>query len=256
MLNNINYKNSLVSIIIPSYNRYQLLISCVNSCINQTHKNIEIIIINDCSTDNRYYNGYLEKMDDRIKVIHLPINMRQKYNTSCAQGMTRQEGINIAKGEWIAFLDDDDIFLSFKIEKQLKYLEEYNYNNEIPILMCSSDMYYTDVLNIEKNDIKEIPNNIILNVRSYYSNKNIVLNLNGNSIITLDTINKHNFIPNSSVLIHKSITDKVKMKLCVYEDWNYWKDSLNFTNCLHILEPLFYYYINDTKYYSYLDINN
>lgn len=242
----INYKNPLVSIIIPTYNRYQLLINCIKSCINQTYKNIEIIIINDCSTDKRYYNGYLEKMDNRIKIIHLNINMREKYNKLAAQGMTRQEGLNIANGEWISFLDDDDSFLDFKIEKQLKYIEEYNTNNEIPVLFSSTNFFYIDVLNNEKNDIKEIPDDINIFVKSFYYKP-----MNNFNILTQNCISKNNDILNSSVIIHKSITDKFKMKLCDYEDWEYWKDCLSITNCLYIMEPLVYYYLNNpNKYYK------
>lgn len=50
--------------------------------------------------------------------------MRVKYNLKCAQGLTRQEGLKLAKGEWIAFLDDDDFFQPNKLAVQLDYMEK------------------------------------------------------------------------------------------------------------------------------------
>ena len=99
-----------------------------------TYKNVEIIVINDCSTDQRYYSGELEKYE-KTTIIHLPVNMRVKHNVSSAQGMTRNHGLEIAKGEWIAFLDDDDFYLETKIEKQLELMKMNN------ILFSTTNMY-------------------------------------------------------------------------------------------------------------------
>ena len=67
-----------------------------------------IIVINDCSTDLRYHD--LDKIYSTVKFIHLPINTRKKHNIKAAQGLVRNEGINIATGDWIAFIDDDDFY--------------------------------------------------------------------------------------------------------------------------------------------------
>ena len=105
----------LVSVIIPTYNRYDHLVHAIKSCLNQTYPNIEVIVINDASTDPRYLDGSLDRFP-RTTIIHLPINQRIKYGTPAAQGMTRQEGLLVARGEWIAFLDDDDWFHPEKVE--------------------------------------------------------------------------------------------------------------------------------------------
>ena len=222
----------LVSIIIPSYNRYPLLINCINSCLCQTYKEIEIIVVDDCSTDPRYKNGSLE-LFPKTKVLHLPINQRLKYKTKAAQGMTRQEGINIASGEWIAFLDDDDFYLPDKIEKQLRLMKERE------MLFSSTNMYMVThkSYSVDKLDIK---------VERLYLQQDLP------EIFDIRLIARTNFINNSSVLIHRSLIDKVgRFKAEKYEDWQYWKRVLIHTNCLYIKEPLVYYTIGIKKNYIY-----
>jgi len=58
-----DYIHGLVSVIIPTYNRYELLNHSIRSVLANTYKNVEIIVINDCSTDQRYYSGDLEKYE-------------------------------------------------------------------------------------------------------------------------------------------------------------------------------------------------
>lgn len=91
-----------VSIIVPVHNTAKYLPTCINSILNQTEQNIEIICINDHSTDNsldilRYY----EKISSKIKVI----DMLDKFGVSSA----RNEGLKIANGEYIGFVDSDDV---------------------------------------------------------------------------------------------------------------------------------------------------
>lgn len=90
-----------VSIVIPVYNVELYIKQCIDSVIHQKLKELEIIIVNDCSTDNSgiICNDYATK-DERITVIH--------NNKNIKQGLSRNKGIKIAKGEYIAFLDPDD----------------------------------------------------------------------------------------------------------------------------------------------------
>ena len=90
-----------ISIIIPVYNTEKYLKKCLDSIINQTLKSLEIICIDDCSTDNCLHilKEYQLK-DNRIKIIE------QKENKG--QGVARNLGLNIAEGEYIMFLDPDD----------------------------------------------------------------------------------------------------------------------------------------------------
>jgi glycosyltransferase involved in cell wall biosynthesis len=124
----------LVSIIIPTYNRYQPLLKAIESVNAQTYPHIEIIVINDCSTQPEYTNGHLETIQN-VRVVHLPVNQRKVYNVLATQGKTREEGMKIARGEWIAFLDDDDYWYPDKLSTQLQHLKE-----NPKIKMCSSNM--------------------------------------------------------------------------------------------------------------------
>ena len=91
----------LISIIVPVYNAEEYLDRCLNSIIHQTYKNLEIILINDGSTDksldicNRY-----KMMDSRVKVIN-----QENQGVSCC----RNKGINISSGKYIGFVDSDDV---------------------------------------------------------------------------------------------------------------------------------------------------
>lgn len=92
--------NKAISIIVPVYNVYNCLDRCIKSLVNQSFEDIEIILINDGSTDN---SGYIcdmwAKKDNRIKVIH-------KHNEGL--GFARNSGLDIAQGNYIAFVDSDD----------------------------------------------------------------------------------------------------------------------------------------------------
>lgn len=89
----------LISIIIPVYNASQYLEQCVNSILHQTYTNLEIILIDDCSTDNSY-KICKNFTDNRIKVFHL--------NKNSGQSAARNLGLRKAQGTWITFVDNDD----------------------------------------------------------------------------------------------------------------------------------------------------
>ncbi len=93
--------NIKVSIVLPVYNVEPFIGQCLDSLINQTLKEIEIILINDCSTDSsgKICDEYAAK-DNRIVVVHNKKNIRQ--------GLSRNKGIEIAQGEYIGFIDPDD----------------------------------------------------------------------------------------------------------------------------------------------------
>jgi teichuronic acid biosynthesis glycosyltransferase TuaG len=220
----VNYDNGLVSIIIPSYNRYEMLLHAIDSCVKQTYKNIEIIVVDDCSTDSRYLNLPFLKFPN-TKIIRLAQNSRETYKSKSAQGMTRQEGVQEAKGTWIAFLDDDDFFLPEKIEKQLAFMKKND------VLFCSTNMFFIkhNKVSADKLDFQ-----------------NLGLFRPANTVpqhLTLPIIKKHNYINNSSVMLHKSIVDKAgSFRPVVFEDWDYWKRCLLYVPyCLYLDEPLVYY---------------
>ena len=101
--------NNLISVIMPVYNTEKYVRESIESVLSQTYKNIEIICINDGSIDHSL--SILESYGNKIIIINCKEN--------CGQGEARNKGICIAKGEYLAFLDADDIWESKKLELQL-----------------------------------------------------------------------------------------------------------------------------------------
>lgn len=102
----------------PSYNSESYIAESINSVINQTYKNWELIIIDDCSTDNTtsIVNSF---KDERIKLI---INTE---NLGAAK--SRNKGIEAASGRFIAFLDSDDLWHKEKLKRQIEFMEKNKY---------------------------------------------------------------------------------------------------------------------------------
>ncbi len=107
-----------VSVIIPVYNSSKHIKECIESVINQTYNNIEIIVVDDAGSDNSV--EIIKSINDsRIKILEL------KQNVGVA--MARNKGIEIATGDYICFLDSDDYWILDKLEKQVKFIEANNY---------------------------------------------------------------------------------------------------------------------------------
>lgn len=109
----------LVSIITPCYNSEQFIERTVESIIDQTYSNWELLVIDDFSSDNSVnIVKRLIKLDSRIKLVQLEKN----YGAAVA----RNKGIELAKGRFIAFLDSDDLWLPNKLKTQVKFMEKNN----------------------------------------------------------------------------------------------------------------------------------
>ena len=104
----------LISIVIATYNRADSLGKSICSVLEQTYKTIEIIIIDDGSEDNT---------EEVVRNIKDPRIRYYRFNRNEGAATARNEGINMAKGEYIAFQDSDDEWLPDKLEKQLKVFE-------------------------------------------------------------------------------------------------------------------------------------
>ncbi len=112
-----NSRTQLISVVIPSYNSEDFISDAITSVLNQTYNNIELIIVDDCSTDSTVaiINNFLKK-DSRIVFSQL------KQNSGAA--VARNKAIEIANGDYIAFLDSDDKWLPNKLDIQHKLIEE------------------------------------------------------------------------------------------------------------------------------------
>ena len=110
--------DGLVSIIMPSWNTGKYISESIQSVLAQTYTNWELIIVDDCSTDNTdEVVAYF--CDNRIKYL--------KNTQNIGAALTRNRALREANGEWIAFLDSDDIWLPEKLEKQIEFMKKNNY---------------------------------------------------------------------------------------------------------------------------------
>ena len=163
-----------ISIIIPTYNREKTIIDSINSVLKQTYKNLELIIVDDGSTDNT--KKIVSKIkDNRIKYI--------KLKTNSGACIARNTGITSATGKYISFQDSDDIFHTDKLEKQYKNLTKNN-----------SDIDFCKIIINDGSNKEIIPR--IDTEKSIENNK------------ILDELCKGNFISTQAILIKKEVIQK------------------------------------------------
>jgi len=153
--------NPLVSVIMPNYNNEKYLAEAIESILNQTYKNFEFVILDDCSTDNSWniIQNYAKK-DNRIKAF------RNKKNLKIVK--TRNKGFELMSptSKYIAIFDSDDVSMPERLEKQIAFLEKnpdygligthtYIINESSEII--ASRKYETDLKKIIKNMLKKSP---------------------------------------------------------------------------------------------------
>ncbi|HGS4462854.1 TPA: glycosyltransferase family 2 protein [Vibrio metschnikovii] len=133
-----------ISVITPSFNSCDFIGNTIESVINQTLVSWEMIIVDDCSTDNSVSvtKSYIEK-DPRIKLIQL------KENSGAA--VARNTAIEAAQGRYIAFLDSDDLWLPDKLEKQLAFMQQ----NDIAFSFSAYHKIDEEGVNIGKVDVPD-----------------------------------------------------------------------------------------------------
>lgn len=132
----------LVSIVIPTYGRVNMLEKAIESVLEQTYQNIEVIVVNDNKKESIHYSDtmiFLEKYRYTEKVIIIA------DGENCGGSGARNKGIKVSKGKYITFLDDDDYFYKDKIEKQLNFL----LINDADIVLCDMD------ISLDNNIIKK-----------------------------------------------------------------------------------------------------
>lgn len=126
-------KEPLVSIIMPNYNCGKYVKETINSVINQSYENWELIFIDDCSTDKSIEiveKNY--KNNTKIKI--------EKFDKNRGAAEARNYGIKLARGKYVAFLDSDDLWVSDKLKKQIEFMEKNNV-----------DFTYSEYTHIDEN---------------------------------------------------------------------------------------------------------
>lgn len=196
----------LVSIITPSYNSAKYIADTIEGICKQTYTNWELLITDDCSTDNSVdvILSYM-KQDNRIKFDRLPQNS--------GAGICRNKSIEAAKGRYIAFCDSDDVWMSNKLEKQLDFMTSKN---------CA--LVYSSY--IQMDEAKEVKGIVVCNKHE-----------------TLDSMIRDCGIGCLTAMYDTAKVGKVFMSsLRKRQDWGLWLDIL--TKCrvaYGVKEPLAYY---------------
>lgn len=113
--------DNMVSVIIPTYNRKDTLKRSIDSVLNQTYGNIEVIIVDDCSTDGSF--EYIADVYEEVQNITYIMN-----DKNIGPGAARNVGVMHAKGEYVAFHDSDDVWMPDKLEKQMKLMKQTDDN--------------------------------------------------------------------------------------------------------------------------------
>jgi len=108
-----------ISVVIPAFNRADTIIHCLDSVLNQTFLPIEVIVVDDCSTD---------ATAERVESLGNPLVKLIRHTTNKGAQAARNTGIRSAKGKWIAFQDSDDEWMDNKLEKQVEVLETIKYD--------------------------------------------------------------------------------------------------------------------------------
>ena len=202
-------ENKLVSVIVPIWNRQEFVKETIDSILQQTYKNLEILCVDDCSSDESVL--ILEKIKDtRLQIIKLPHN-------SGRPAVPRNVGLKHAKGDYIAFCDDDDIWNVKKIELQLEAMREFSSD------VCYTGFEYFGV-------IQGRPSFQLRAIRS----------LSPYSLMFSNTI------LNSSVVVTRSLFDRIgflneDLSLRAIEDYQYWLRAF--------FKGAKFHYLNDTMVY-------
>jgi len=177
----------LVSVVIPSYNHGEFVGTCIDSILAQTYRSLEVIVIDDGSTDDT--RERMKKYGDRIRYV---------YHDNRGRGATRNRGIELAKGEWIAFVDADDIWRRDKLEKQMAAIEKHP---EIDLIVTDCCQFDGDKI-VQARFFDKME-------RIHTAPRKTDGNLHIFTEMLFPLMIRENFIIQSSVLMRKSCFDKV-----------------------------------------------
>lgn len=189
-----------ISIIVPVYNVEKYLSKCLDSLINQTLKDIEIICINDESQDNsgKILADYA-KQDSRIVVIN------QK---NCGQGGARNHGLEVAKGRYIQFLDSDDYYEPTCCEEMFNIMEEHS---EIDVACFGTNVVYETFAELKESD------DAYFNMKWYGKKKVVPQMIRAYSVNCWDKIFRKSFIDKFSLRFPENI--RVSEDFCFFWSW-------------------------------------
>ena len=210
-------KEKLVSIIVPIYNSEQDLDRCISSIVNQTYKKLQIILVNDGSSDRSglICDKWKEK-EDRIQVYH-------KKNSGVSSA--RNKALMKASGFYITFIDSDDYIDSNYIEDMMKIALE----NDFPDIIKSQSVK-------ESKKYKNFSHNLYCGLLDFHQDFDKLAEM---------FVQKHEFGSVCSSLFKNETIKKIKFK----EEYSYGEDYLYYFTCLMKAKKI---YITDKTYYHYV----
>jgi glycosyltransferase involved in cell wall biosynthesis len=212
-----------VSVIIPTYNRFNGVVRCLENVRNQTYKNLEILIVDDCSTESYDWRRLVG-----ARILKTPRNHG-------GAALARNIGLAACKGDYICFIDHDDAWHPEKVRRQIDDLRRNNFH-----FSATEGRMVVNPAQLDANPIYH---------KEYY--KNFMLHNRGSTtlprIFDLKFLQQHNYIINSSVMISREVYEKIgplseSVEHLRTEDREYWLRILaaNY-NCLYLDEPLVYF---------------
>ncbi len=226
-----------VSVIIPTYNRFKYLLNAIESVKNQTYKDIEIIIVNDCSTEESYY----EYSFPQATAVHLDKGAIERHGSPMPGAHPRNIGMKISSGDYVAFLDDDDYWLPNKLEKQISQMEIHDCK-----ISCTEALFGYGVYDSEKQYKRWHLDHYWRTLKGKFRDRLSMLYKmyeNEANIWGPDEIYAWNCTcGGSSIVMHKSLIEKagyfpIKRRA---EDTAYWRKIIEHSNCVALKEPLVY----------------
>ena len=228
-----------VSVVIPSFDRYEFLLNAIESINNQTYKIDEIIIVNDGSTQQEYYKNNFQ---ENVNLIH--IDRSNTPNWGGSRPAVRNYGIELSNCDYVAFLDDDDYWLPQKTEMQITQMEKLNVG-----FSCTEGYFGYGIYQPSKSyplynkeqHFKKIK-------KKFRRTKHLRLNKFPN-LWTYDFLRHHNCVVLSSVIVETDLIKQLGGFRGLYRseyfqqtsDHDCWLGLLQLTNLAYVDEPLFYY---------------
>lgn len=230
----------IISIIMPAYNSSKTIEESIKSVINQSYKDWELVIVDDCSKDGTVdlVNKIKEKHEDlNIKLYRNPENKGVAFS--------RNFGVKMAEGNIIAFLDSDDLWTRDKLEKQMKLMEILQNFDDKPL----TDSVYNDDVYNEKSGRAVL----LYTGSDFITSKDVKLGytLRVPKKIGRKELQKQNIISCSSVLASKELLMKHVFPIIddpIHEDFVVWIEILKeIPYAYGIDEPLLIYRISDSS---------
>lgn len=195
---------ALVSIITPAYNDEKFIGKTIESVLAQTYKNFEMIIVDDCSTDNTCAVVESYK-DSRIKLL--------KNEMNSGPAVSRNRAIAESQGKYVAFLDGDDMWFPEKLEKQITFMEKNNY-----------DFSYTNYCIVDEDD------------------QSLGIHVTGPKYVNKQMIRAYNWIGCLTVIYNAEKVGLVQIAdIRKRNDWALWLKVVESANCHLLPEELSQY---------------